>query len=141
MVKRLAMLFAALMVLGFVVAGCGDDDDDGGDSGSSDTPAQTEKKEDSGGSSGGGGNAAAGEAAREGCEAGIKNNAAIEASKQDELSKECEKVADAAASGDQAKFKKAYSSYCNKLAEALPEQAREAAKSACQQGAEAIPAG
>jgi hypothetical protein len=138
MVKRLAMLFAALMVLGFVVAGCGDDDDDGGDSGS-DTPAQTESKE-SGGSSGGG-NASAGEAAREGCEAGIKNNAAIDASKQDELSKECEKVADAAASGDQAEFKKAYTSYCNKLAEALPEQAREAAKSACAQGAESIPAG
>ena len=74
MVKRLAMLFAALMVLGFVVAGCGDDDDDGGDSGSSDTPAQTESK-DTGGSSGGG-NGAAAEAAREGCEAGIKNNAA-----------------------------------------------------------------
>ena len=140
MVKRLAVLFAALMVLGFVVAGCGDDDDDGG-SGSSDTPAETEKKaEDSGGSSGGG-NTAAADAAREGCEAGIKNNAAIDASKQDELSKECEKVADAAASGDQGEFKKAYSSYCNKLAEALPEAARTAAKDACQQGADAIPAG
>ena len=139
MVKRLAMLFAALMVLGFVVAGCGDDDDDdGGDSGS-DTPAQTESK-DSGGSSGGG-NSAAADAAREGCEAGIKNNAAIAADKQDELSKECEKVADAAASGDQGEFKEAYTNYCNKLAEALPEQAREAAKSACAQGAESIPGG
>ena len=50
MAKRLALLFAALMVLGFVVAGCGDDDDDGGGSGSSDTPAETEKKaDDSGG--------------------------------------------------------------------------------------------
>ena len=139
MVKRLATLFAALMVLGFVVAGCGDDDDDGGDSGSSDTPTQTESK-DSGGSSGGG-NAAAADAAREGCEAGIKNNAALDASKQDELTKECEKVADAAASGDREEFKDAYLNYCNKLAEALPEQAREAAKNACSQGAEAIPAG
>ncbi len=141
MVKRLALLFAALMVLGFVVAGCGDDDDDGGDSGSSDTPAQTESKEDSGGSSGGGGNSAAAKAAKDGCEAGIKNNAAIDASKQEELSQECQKVADAAASGDQGEFKKAYTSYCNKLAEALPEAARDAAKSACQQGADAIPAG
>ena len=138
MVKRLAMLFAALMVLGFVVAGCGDDDDD--DSGSSDTPAQTESKDDSGGSSSGG-NAGAAEAAREGCEAGIKNNAAIAADKQEELSKECEKVADAAASGDRDEFKDAYINYCNKLAEALPEQAREAAKSACAQGAESIPGG
>lgn len=140
MVKRLAMLFAALMVLGFVVAGCGDDDDDdGGDSGS-DTPAKTES---SGGSSGssGGGNSAAADAAREGCEAGIKNNAAIAADKQEELSNECGKVADAAASGDRDEFKKAYTSYCNKLAEALPEQAQAAAKSACQQGADAIPAG
>jgi len=53
MTKRLALLFAALMVLGFVVAGCGDDDDDGG-SGSSDTPAETEKKSDDSGGSGGG---------------------------------------------------------------------------------------
>ena len=141
MAKRLALLFAALMVLGFVVAGCGDDDDDGGDSGSSDTPAQTESKDDSGGSSGGGGNTAAADAAREGCEAGIKNNAAIAADKQEELAKECEKVADAAASGDRDEFKKAYLSYCNKLAGALPEQAREAAKSACAQGAESIPGG
>ena len=135
MVKRLAVLFAALMVLGFVVAGCGDDDDDGG--GSSDTPAQTE---DSGGSgsSGGGGNEAAAKAAKDGCEAGIKNNAAIDASKQEELSKECAKVADAAASGDKAEFKKAYTSYCNKLSEALPEAARAAAKDACQQGADAL---
>ena len=140
MVKRLAVLFAALMVLGFVVAGCGDDDDDGG-SGSSDTPADTEKKADDSGGSSGGGNTAAADAAREGCEAGIKNNAAIDASKQEELSKECEKVADAAASGDQGEFKKAYTSYCNKLAEALPEAARAAAKDACAQGADAIPAG
>ena len=137
MVKRLAMLLAALMVLGFVVAGCGDDDDDGG-GGSSDTPAQ--KEEDSGGSGGsaGGGNEAAAKAAKDGCEAGIKNNAAIDASKQEELSKECEKVAEAAASGDKAEFKKAYTSYCNKLSEALPEAARAAAKDACQQGADAL---
>ena len=140
MTKRLALLFAALMVLGFVVAGCGDDDDDGG-SGSSDTPAETEKKTDGGGgSSSGGSNEAAAKAAKDGCEASIKDNAAIDASKQDELSKECEKLADAAASGDKGEFKKAYTSYCAKLAEALPEQSREA-KNACQQGVESIPGG
>lgn len=50
MIKRLALLLAALMVLGFVVAGCGDDDDDGGGGGgSADTLAETEKKSDDGG--------------------------------------------------------------------------------------------
>ena len=136
MVKRLAVLFAALMVLGFVVAGCGDDDDDKG-SDSSDTPAKTEDSGSSG-SSGGSNNEAAAKAAKDGCEAGIKNNAAIDASKQEELSKECQKVADAAASGDKDEFAKAYGSYCNKLAEALPEAARAAAKDACQQGADAL---
>jgi hypothetical protein len=53
MTKRLALLFASLMVLGFVVAGCGDDNKDKG-SGSSDTPADTEKKADDSGGSGGG---------------------------------------------------------------------------------------
>jgi hypothetical protein len=53
MAKRLALLFAALMLLGFVVAGCGDDDDDGGGSGSADTPAETEKKSDDSGGGGG----------------------------------------------------------------------------------------
>lgn len=137
MVKRLAMLLAALMVLGFVVAGCGDDDDDKG-SGSPDTPAKTEDSGGSGSAAGGSNNEAAAKAAKDGCEAGIKNNAAIDASKQEELSKECQKVADAAASGDKEEFSKAYGSYCNKLAEALPEAARAAAKDACQQGADAL---
>ena len=52
MAKRLALLFASVMLLGLVVAGCGDDEDEGGGSGSSDTPADTEKKDDSGGSGG-----------------------------------------------------------------------------------------
>ena len=40
MTKRLITLLAALLVLGFVVAGCGDDDENGG-SGNGDTAAET----------------------------------------------------------------------------------------------------
>ena len=130
MAKRLSIFLVALFAFGFAVAGCGDDEEKKSDGGGS--AAQTESE------SGGSGNSKAAKAAREGCEAGITNNAALEASKQKELTKECEKVADAAATGDQAKFKKAYSSYCNKLAAALPEQARAQAKQTCQQSADAI---
>ena len=53
--------------------------------------------------------------------------------------RKCAKVGEAAASGDKEKFKAAYTSYCDKLSEALPEAARASAKDACQQGADAIP--
>ena len=89
-------------------------------------------------SSGGSTNSAAGQAAKQGCEAGIKNNAAIAADKRSALSADCQKVADAAASGDKAKFKAAYSSYCNNLAAALPSVAQAPAKSACEQSVNAI---
>ena len=131
--NKLTMLLVSLLVLGFAVSACGEDEP--ADSGSGSTPAQTE--ESSGGASGGGDSEAA-KAAQEGCEAGIKGNPAIDASKQEELSEECVKVGEAAASGDKEEFKEAYSSYCNKLAEALPEAGRDAAKDACLQGANAI---
>jgi hypothetical protein len=136
MVKRLSIFLVALFAFGFAVAGCGDDEEDSNTSGGG--AAQTETQSSGGGASNGGGNSDAAKAAREGCEAGITNNAALDASKQKELTKECEKVADAAASGDKAKFKEAYGSYCDKLSEALPEQARAQAKQACQQSQDAI---
>ena len=131
--RKLYLLLVTLLACGLLAVGCGDDDDD--DGGGSDEPAQ----EQTGGSGGGGGtDSAAAKAAKDGCEAGIKNNAALDASKQDELSKECEKVADAAATGDTDKYKAAYGKFCNKLADALPAAARDAAKSACQQSVDAI---
>jgi hypothetical protein len=63
----------------------------------------------------------------------------IAASKQGQLSTDCGKVADAAASGDKAKYKTAYLMYCNDLASALPTAAQAATKAACQQSANAIP--
>ena len=136
----MARKFLALLVmscaLGFVVAGCGGDDEDANSGGSA--PA-TQTEDSSGGTApAGGGNEAAAKAAREGCEAGIRGNAAIDASKQEELAKECEKVGEAAASGDKDQFKEAYTSYCNKLAEALPAEAQQAAKDGCLQGANAL---
>jgi hypothetical protein len=133
MTKKISILLVMLFTMGFVAAGCGDDDDD---SGSDAAPATTEEAPATGDSEV---DSEAADAAREGCEAGIKNNPALDASKQDELSQECEKVAEAAASGDQDEYKAAYSSYCNKLAEAIPEAGRAAAKDACQQGADALP--
>lgn len=93
---------------------------------------------DTSGSTGAPANTAAADAAKKGCEAGIKNNPALAPDKRDELSKECQKLADAAATGDKAKTKAAYESYCNKLSAALPPAAQESAKSACLQGANQI---
>jgi hypothetical protein len=90
-------------------------------------------------SSGGGATSAAAAAAKQGCEAGVKNNPALDASKRSELSTACQNVADAAASGDKAKFKAAYTSFCTKLVGALPAAEQTAAKPACIQGANAIP--
>ena len=134
MLKKVPTYLIALLVLAFAVTACGDEESESGSGGSGSAPAQTDDS--SGGSTGG--NEEAAKAAREGCEAGIKGNPAIDAGKQEELSAECEKVADAAASGDKEEFKKAYTDYCNKLAEALPEQARAPAKDACLQGANAM---
>ena len=138
MTKKLYFLLVVVLASGMLAIGCGDDDDDDGGNGGG---AAATTQEESGGGGGGGGStdSDAAKAAKEGCEAGIKNNAALDASKRDDLSKECQKVADAAATGDSSKYKAAYSDYCNKLADALPAQAREAAKNACQQSVDAIP--
>jgi len=133
----MARKFSVLLVaLGFAVAGCGDDEVETGSGGNA--PAAQTEDSSGGAAPAGGGNDAAAKAAQEGCEAGIKGNAAIDASKQEELSKECEKVGEAAASGDKAQFKEAYTNYCNKLAEALPAEAQQAAKDGCLQGANAL---
>ena len=143
MSRKLYLLLVTLLASGLIAIGCGDDDDDGG---GSDEPAQEETSaststsedtsttEDTDGSL----DSDAAKAAKEGCEASIKDNPTIDASKQDELSEECQKVADAAATGDTDKYKDAYSKFCNKLAEALPAEAQEATKAACQQTVDAI---
>ena len=137
MTRRFYFLLLVVLASGLLAMGCGDDDDDDGGGGGG---AATQQEE-SGGTTGGGGgdlDSDAAKAAKEGCEAGIKNNAALDASKRDELSTECQKVADAAATGDKEKYKAAYGDFCNKLADALPAQARDAARSACQQSVDSI---
>ena len=131
MSRKLYVLLVAALVCGLiaVAAGCGGG---GGGGNTATTSAAT-----SGGSSSPA-NKAAADAARRGCEAGIKNNPALAPDKRSELSKECQKLAEAAATGDRAKIKAAYSSYCTKLAAALPAQAQAPAKASCLQGANSI---
>lgn len=130
--SRLLTTLFALMASGLIAAGCGGGGGGGTTGGGGTSPSTTS------GSSGAPANTAAADAAKKGCEAGIKNNPALAPDKRDELSKECQKLADAAATGDKAKVKTAYESYCSKLAAALPQAAQESAKSACLQGANQI---
>lgn len=97
---------------------------------SSSTPSAT--------TSAGSTNSPAAAAAKQACDTAA-SNPELNPSKRSELSADCQKVADAAASGDQAKFKSAYLAFCGSLASALPSEAQAAAKSACDQGANAIP--
>jgi hypothetical protein len=140
---RLIVVLMVIVAGGVVVAGCGSSSS----SSSKSTPApssgsaggSTSTSSSSSGSSGGSTNSPAAQAAKQGCEAAINNNPTIDSSKRAELSTECQKVADAAASGDKAKYKTAYLSFCTKLAAALPAQAQAPAKSACEQSANSIP--
>ena len=131
MSRKLYVLFVTVLTCGLVAvaAGCGGGGG-GGDTATTSTPTS--------GATGSPANKAAADAARRGCEAGIKNNPALAADKRAELSKECQKLADAAATGDRAKIKAAYTSYCNKLAAALPAQAQAPAKASCLQGADTL---
>jgi hypothetical protein len=87
----------------------------------------------------GGINSAASATAKQACEAGINNNPALDPSKRSALSSDRQAVATAAASGNTATFKAAYTKYCGDLAAALPAAAQSAAKAACDQSASAIP--
>jgi hypothetical protein len=144
--KVIALL--ALVVAGSLVTGCGSSSSTSTASPSSGTASTSAASASSSAASsaaapassaGGGANPAAAAAAKRGCEAGVNNNPALDASKRSELSAACQNVADAAASGDKAKFKAAYTSYCAKLVSALPAAAQVSAKSACAQSANAIP--
>ena len=127
------LVVLVLVVVGSVTAtGCGSSNK----SSNTSTSSTSTSSSSSGGTST---NSAAAQAAKQGCERGIQNNPAIAASKRSALSADCQKVAAAAATGDLAKYKSAYGTFCNDLAGALPSVARAVAKSACQQGAKAIP--
>ena len=125
---RVVAVLALVVVGGAMVTGCG---------GSNKSTTGTSTS--SSGSGGTSTNSAAAQAAKSGCERGIKNNPAIAASKQGALTADCQKVADAAASGSLARYKAAFGTYCNDLASALPSAAQATAKAACEQGAKAIP--
>jgi hypothetical protein len=134
MTKRLVLLFAALMVLGFVVAGCGDDDDDGG-GGAADTPAETEKKSDDSGGSGGGTvdkNDPRVKQAIEQCKEQADANSQLSAEAKDKIGEVCEE----AGTGDADAAVKATKDACTIVVEdTLPtgNPGREQALSACDQ--------
>lgn len=138
--KKTGMLILVLLLCGFVAAGCGSDKKKDSSTTAASAPAGGTATSGGGstGSSGAATDSAAAAAAKQGCEAGIKNNPALDASKRAELSKECQKLADAAGSGDKARYKKEYGVFCGKLADALPAQARGPAKAACDQAVNAI---
>lgn len=143
MVKRLAVLMAALMVLGFVVTGCGSDDN-GSDN--SDTAAQTvtdvdtvtedetvtdtetvTDETDTDVTSDNGG--AAVSQAVESCKQGIDNAQGLSDDTKDSLQEICEK----AGSGDPEQIQDATVEVCKKLAGELPEIARDQALASCDQ--------
>jgi ABC-type oligopeptide transport system substrate-binding subunit len=130
-VRVKVIVVLALVVVGSViVTGCGSSKKSSSSSSTS-TPSS--------GSGGTSTNSTAAQAAKQACQQSIKSNPAIAASKQGGLSVDCQKVADAAASGDLAKYKAAYGTFCNDLAAALPSGAQAAGKAACEQGGSAIP--
>ena len=145
MVSRLTSLVAVAVVGGVLIAGCGSSSSSSSTPSTSSAAAASPTSSTSSSTaaststSGGSTNSPAAAAAKQGCEAGIKSNPALDPSKRGELSTECQKVADAAASGDKAKYKAAYLSFCTKLVGALPSAAQSAGKAACDQGANAIP--
>lgn len=134
MTKRLITLMAALLVLGFVVAGCGDDENSG-DSG--DTAAQTETVTDTDvvtddevvtdtetetvtddtDTDADNGGAVVPEEAIERCKDGIDNTSQLSGDAKDSLKDLCEK----AGSGDPEKVKDAAIEVCKKTATAIPE--------------------
>lgn len=132
MTKRLITLMAALLVLGFVVAGCGDDDNSG-DSG--DTAAQTvtetvTDETDTDADNGGAAVPANLEQAVEQCKANIEKAPQLSADTKDSLQEICEK----AGSGNAEDIKDAAAEVCKKIAgDSIPEgtPGREQALAAC----------
>jgi hypothetical protein len=148
MTKRLITLMAALLVLGFVVAGCGDDENSG-DSG--DTAAQTETvtdtdvvtdaevvtdtetetvTDDTDTDADNGGAIVPAEAI-ERCKDGIDNAAGLSDDTKDSLQDICEK----AGSGNAEKVKEAIAEVCKKNVTSIPEgvPGRDQAIAACEQ--------
>jgi hypothetical protein len=146
MASRLFSVVAILAVGGALVAGCGSSNSSSSTAASSTSSASppatstaaASTSTSSSSSGGGGANSAVAAAAKQGCDSAVSNNPALDSSKRSQLSADCQKVADAAATGDKSKFKAAYGSFCNDLASAVPAAAQAAAKSACQQAANAI---
>jgi hypothetical protein len=136
---KVVVLLLLVVVGSVAVTACGSSKSNSTSTPSSSSGGSSSTSTPSSSSGGGSTNSAAAQAAKQGCEAGIKNNPALAADKRSGLSVDCQKVADAAATGDKTKYKAAYGTFCNDLAAALPSVAQGPAKAACQQGANAIP--
>jgi hypothetical protein len=146
MTKRLITLLAALLVLGFVVAGCGDDENSG-DSG--DTAAQTvtdtdvvtddevvtdtetETVTDDTDTDADNGGAVVPQEAIERCKDGVDNSSQLSDDARNSLKDLCEK----AGSGNTEDVKDAIVEVCKKNAASIPEgvPGREQAIAACEQ--------
>lgn len=149
MTKRLITLLAALLLLGFAVAGCGDDDGDGGGNGNgtADTATDTattqedtatdEAMTDETDTGDGGGVTAPGsrEEAAEQCREGVASVPQLSESAKDEVRDFC----DAIASGDEDEIRDAARDVCETIVdETVPEgtPGRQAALDACRRNIE-----
>jgi hypothetical protein len=130
MTKRLITLMAALLVLGFVVAGCGDDDSSG-DSGDTAAQTVTETVTDENDADNGGATVPENlEQAVQQCKDNIEKAPQLSADTKDSLQEICEK----AGSGNAEDIKDAAAEVCKKIAgDSIPEgtPGRDQALAAC----------
>lgn len=152
MAKRLITLMAALLVLGFVVAGCGSDDNDSGDDGNTaaqtvtdtdtvtddevvtDTETVTDETDTDVTSDDNGGAVANLDQAVEQCQKSVTSAPQLSADTKSDLEEICEK----AGSGDQEDIQQAAVEVCKKIVEdTIPSgtPGRDQALSACDNAA------
>jgi hypothetical protein len=114
MAKRLITLMAALLMLGFVAAGCGDDDSSG-DGGDTATQTVTETITEETGDDNGGGEAAPRnvEEAVEQCKQGVASAPQLSDDTKDSLEDICER----AGSGDEEDIREAAAEVCREIVE------------------------
>ena len=149
MMKRLALMLVALLVLGFAVAGCGDDEESSSKSGG-DT---TEKSSGSDGSGGSGSDPSSGDADKAEKESGKDDTPGLSGAQVKEAEERCNQVATAqpqisdnvkneikkickdAANGDEAAVKEGTKKVCKLIVEesAPAGPARDQALTACEQ--------
>src|SRR5688572_1687355 len=119
--KRLLLVFAALLACGLIAAGCGDDDDDNG----SDSPAAAETTPTDTGDVG------SVEEAVEACKDGVEQTAG---QLSEDLRNDLEQLCEDAADGDEEEIREASIDICRRVAEeVVPEgPGRDQALEACE---------